>query len=314
MVGAIWTEDRAAKAGYDTLDLCTFCSRPDTLQHRLYECAHPPAVAARRPYYNIVCKFVAAPPGRATTALFMQGLTRDPSDSLPRPASGISLRALDDELDFMDLDGVALGSRTGSDFYDGSCTRPLVKACTRAAFAAVEVDDHGAPMAAIMGAVPASLPQSPQAAEYLGFLCAVRCSTRPSSYYGDCLNVVRQSGLDMPARFSKKKCYSGLLRQVDFSLVDVHYKVKAHVSESAVNGLDRWKAISNNVADRLAKRAVKVCNTVPQDDRVAKVEAQLMLVTGVFDLAVDVLSLWPRIPRTSFFPKVCAPTPSFAHM
>ena len=48
MAGAVWIEDRAAKAGYDTLGLCTFCSRPNSLQHRLYECAHPAAVAARR--------------------------------------------------------------------------------------------------------------------------------------------------------------------------------------------------------------------------------------------------------------------------
>ena len=113
--------------------------------------------------------------------------------------------------------------------------------------------------------------------------------------------------------FSKKKCYSGLIRQVDFSLVDAHYKVKAHLSESSVQGLARWQAVSNNVADRLAKRAVKVCNTVPVDERVAEVEARLLLATGVFDLAVDVLRFWPRIPRTSFFPKARVSKPSFAH-
>ena len=88
----------------------------------------------------------------------------DPTHLYPAPSPNFNIMAADEDNEGIPIDELVLGSRTGSIFYDGSCARPKVRSLARAAFAAAEYDEHGAMMAVMMGAVPAYLPQTPQAA------------------------------------------------------------------------------------------------------------------------------------------------------
>ena len=81
----------------------------------------------------------------------------------------------------------------GRIYYDGSrmqCRDPDI---TRAAWAAVEVDENGAEQARLVGPVWAGLPQTAQSAEYAAWASAIQILDGPTTLYGDCLNVVNDA-------------------------------------------------------------------------------------------------------------------------
>ena len=100
----------------------------------------------------------------------------------------------------------------GSIYYDGSCK--LVagnRSLSRAAWAAVEVDEHGVEQARLCGAVPRAMPQTAQSAEYMARCAAVETLDGPSTLTGDCLNVVRDANLPIKHAFNKKRMHAAHL-------------------------------------------------------------------------------------------------------
>ena len=104
------------------------------------------------------------------------------------------------------------------------------------------------------GPVPASLPQSSQAAEHAVRIAAVECLVGPSILYGDCKAVVETAQLPLKSALKHHRVYAGVSRRSfgydgnKFVLCD--RKVPAHQDPgSAGNEADKWKAVGNNVAD-----------------------------------------------------------------
>ena len=78
----------------------------------------------------------------------------------------------------------------GPVFVDGSCTAFKYKVLNRAAWSVAMVDEQGELVARISGTVWASLPQTPQAAEYVALGAAAELCTKEAWIYDDCSNVV----------------------------------------------------------------------------------------------------------------------------
>ena len=75
--------------------------------------------------------------------------------------------------------------------YDGSCAVSEHPELRRAAWAVVEVNGKGEVTATLSGPVWASLPQTPQAAEFSARAAATQRANGPLWLIGDCSNVVR---------------------------------------------------------------------------------------------------------------------------
>ena len=74
---------------------------------------------------------------------------------------------------------------------DGSADRHVVKDCGRAGCGVAQVDDDGFFFAGAWGPVPASLPQSPQAAEFSSLAVAAMLINGAATIGCDCMNVVK---------------------------------------------------------------------------------------------------------------------------
>ena len=92
---------------------------------------------------------------------------------------------------------------------DGSADRHVVKDCGRAGWGVVQVDDEGHFIAGAWGPVPASLPQTPQAAEFSGLTVAAMLINGASTVGSDCMNVVRSWNRGVTAANELKERLTG---------------------------------------------------------------------------------------------------------
>ena len=146
--------------------------------------------------------------------------------STPSPDTILRFINFDADSTFDPSDGPIYG--------DGSCFSPDLGPLARAGFACVQVNECGDVIKAVYGCLPASLPQSSQAAEFAALSCAFGCSNG-AKYVGDCLNVIQsvQGGATLAvAPWNPSACtwriamhrYGDTLQQ----RVPAALKVKAH--------------------------------------------------------------------------------------
>ena len=85
------------------------------------------------------------------------------------------------------------GVMEGDIYIDGSCTTGPFKEFRRAAFAVVAMKEDGRVTAAASSPIWRSLPQTPQAAEYVALAAAAQLATGSSRICCDCQNVVNDA-------------------------------------------------------------------------------------------------------------------------
>jgi len=152
----------------------------------------------------------------------------------------------------------------GKNNYDGACTQHSAGELSRAARAAVEVNDEGEVTATISGPVWPPMPQTAQAAEHTGRTRAVELLDGPSTLYGDCKAVVDDAHLPFKRAVHHRRVHAAASKMARgfesnrFVIADV--KVKAHVEEDNVDDTDtvqvkRWKSKCNEAADAAAVEA-----------------------------------------------------------
>ena len=267
---AIWTNKRAKEAGLPIDSLCALCEKEeDTIKHRLWNCRCEAATKAR--YEARIPKWFLETARRAKEddPLYCKGFFPHPADVFPRPA-------LDAATWCEGPGGQQIDGKTtyfqGSLFADGSCTRHAVAEFSRAAFAIVEVDTEGAPANNFLGVVSPPLPQTPQAAEFLGYGVATQLvdkKVRENTLYDDCLNVVKAVAKPIAKRLSPAARYAGILRsalQFDREGSLKVEKVQAHQEESGEKSeAENFLIKGNNAADTAAKRALSLHPAFPQD-------------------------------------------------
>ena len=94
-----------------------------------------------------------------------------------------------------------VGPLTGS---DGTCTRTGFKCLDRAAWAVGGFSVVGELEVVVQGPVVFPLPQTPQAAEHLGFLVLQQILAEQSNAYVDCKSVLDSFHKPLAARLSYK--------------------------------------------------------------------------------------------------------------
>eukprot|EP00972_Heterocapsa_arctica_P107809 15878726-Heterocapsa_arctica.AAC.1 len=169
--------------------------------------------------------------------LFTKGVIPHPADVAPPPTADLDV--------FIErLDGRPEGctAMEGDLYVDGSCSKGLVPELSRASWSVAMVDKEGKLQARVSGPVWNTLPQTPQAAEFVSLAVAAELAQGISIVYDDCSNV--WPGND-------------LIRDV--------IKVKAHQDiENILDQEEKVKAIGNDFADFGAK-AAQACHGIMEE-------------------------------------------------
>eukprot|EP00959_Pyramimonas_sp_CCMP1952_P268512 5614402-Pyramimonas_sp.AAC.1 len=151
----------------------------------------------------------------------------------------------------------------GHVFIDGSCQRHPIKELSRAAYAVCMHAEDGTCLGEARGPVWAHLPQTPRASEYVARCVAGQFIALPSIIYSDCASVVAHSKLPLPERYSRRRSYSGMIRQAnnfEGRFVEDIVKVKAHldVNEEGITDRAIFLRMGNADADASAKHALQL--------------------------------------------------------
>ncbi len=275
VANAVWTRDRAYHAGYDVVNRCPRCgAEGDTAHHRVWHCPATASAREKLPPWIIAEARSATPTSRFWTT----GAFPHPGDICPRPPSKLMAECVDgDGADIVDIKNWGI---EGLVYTDGSCTRKVVRELQRAACAVVVTDGDGKPIKTIRAVVPSPLPQSPQAAEFVGFMIAFRLLRDVATVHSDCKNVVETINAGFPTAMSPKRAYAGLVRDMlKWPQQRAHMqelrKVKAHQSICTLTDPEEILAARGNAAaDENAKKAIEMH---PTPSRQADDEVQYWL-------------------------------------
>ena len=192
------------------------------------------------------------------------------------------------------------GVMEGDIYIDGSCTTGPFKELRRAAFAVVAMKEDGQVTATASSPLWRSLPQTPQAAEYVALAAATQMVTGRSKIFCDCKNVVDDAqDLRGGARNGKKQ-HAGILRDIlkyeaNWKKIEEVAKVKAHQDISTIKEeRERRRAIGNDHADASAKAAL---GRHPAQSRQEELilEAMVKKAKVITKLVAEVLPKWPAV-------------------
>ncbi len=296
--GAIMTGARAIRMGYRTDGYCPLCkSAMDTLAHRIYECpCTASAVAAVVPDWFIKEARRCA----ATSRFWTTGICPDPGDLAPMPPTTLEVQ-VQTLVHAADSDPGDLIAIKGRGYVDGSSTTPTIKSLARASCSVVQTTADGTPTKILQAAVPRHLPQTAQAAEYLGMGIAVRALRGETELVGDCLNVVRAVNGWGRQPFSPKKVYAGILldTQADPQRRRLAGEVRWTRAHRQITGGESWDVVrdirGNDAADRAAKDALSLHQP---SGRLAETQAEYYerRIAHVVAATTTALAMFPRAP------------------
>ncbi len=207
--GAVMTGSRAIRLGYAVSGLCPLCnSALDTLAHRVYEC---PCTAAA--VQAAVPKWFWREAGRKASGctFWTTGVCPNPADLAPLPDTALNVIVEKVGPAAHEGESGGLMAIRGRAYFDGSCTTPVIRRMARAACAIAQTDEEGSPLKILQAAVPRHLPQSAQAAEFLGYAITVRAVEGPTAVVGDCMNVVRAANGVGRNVLAPNRVYAGLV-------------------------------------------------------------------------------------------------------
>jgi hypothetical protein len=148
----------------------------------------------------------------------------------------------------------------GQIYVDGSCTTEIFPELRRAASSIVVRPIGGEVEARILIPLWRSLPQTPQAAEYVGLAVPFQHMYGSMSVASDCSNAVRDFQRPFGVAMMPSRRYAGIVRdswarpnREEATIA----KVKAHKTwQGMAEGEERCNAIGNDEADVAAKMAV----------------------------------------------------------
>ena len=293
---AVWTRKRLADAGYDVGDTtCELCNDGnDTLYHRLWCCTAPAVVAVRKRTASKKLIWAALRAGE-DDPMFTHGVLPHPAEPGPGPQAQMKMEAWHIDGDEALVEGRPRMS--GTMYADGHATRTGVDELNRASWAIIELSDDGELRSYLRGCVPATYPQTAQAAEYMAAAVSTLVAEPEATLYDDCANVVRDFYLHRDDWVDEKKSYAGLMKQArewdgDSNLRHV-LKVKGHLDfkDASMSHDERRNAYGNHLADKHADDAEAL--HPPILDLLAR-KALIKQAKGVLDVIAAVLPEWPR--------------------
>ncbi len=302
---AVMTYSRAAATGYLVEDVCPLCGcAGDTLHHRIWGCMHPEVVAARQAAAPQWLRDEVARRPRSQSR-WVTGAIPHPGDLWPRPASGTAPEAVYEGHGEPPLCPGGVPRLSGKVYVDGSCSTHCIHELRRAATSLVTIGADEQTRWRISLPVPAPVPQTSQAAEFVAvpLLHAYLGAAEEKLDVGsDCSNVVRSCVGPAVKALAAGMRYSGIIKP---ALADPRWaravgvrKVPAHVAfETMARGAERLDAVGNDRADAEAKLAVQrhpQASPALQQDLDASIKRSRLVVRTV----AAVMPLFPPMPAT----------------
>ena len=264
--GGVMTNKKAFQLGYETENKCPLCGATgDSVRHRTFCCPATAEAVHRVAPQWIIDEAVAADDDDVfwNSAIF------------PHPADLAELPAVGGELFGEEVvngawtrteDWRGWADGWGSPFCgwlygDGSCDTSPIAELRRAACAVVQVDNDGNPMRRISAVIPRSLPQTPQAGEYVAAGLAIMFANDELTYVGDCKGVVRDLMRPVKSMISPLRKYAGVLMHT-LALPEQRARLQgvewmpSHLAlQQGASDKDRRNHAGNMFADLAAKEA-----------------------------------------------------------
>ena len=155
-------------------------------------------------------------------------------------------------------------------------------------------DEDGRCLVHLEGAVPARMPQTAQAVEYMAVQEVMKVLMGKAVIYGDCANVVRDA--TKSAEELSKSVYAGAILEAQRrdkygSLADGMINVKAHAKHKDCTTLDEaWLAICNGAVDKMAT-VVRTLHPEPCPEDAEKFERLCLVLTQKHEMMLIVVSM-----------------------
>ena len=301
---ALWTNDKFKARGFASDGMCSQCGMPDSVFHRIWECQSPEVLTARNRIADAQLIEQAMLSDRSfpwTTGLFSL-----PTE-LPKPSAS-------DGLVFCDAGGNVVDFPTWAALVwdtpftipeivaDGSAFPHEIKLLARAGWAVACLGREDKQIRAyLLGAVPAHLPQTSQAAEFYAISAVQMISQHRVFGFSDCKNVVNAANRPWHIRMLSSSCYSGLHRAAyrkGASRIDHEFAyTPAHRSDAAIRALpprERRIAWGNQAVDLLAKRAATELHTPVPSEVASNLRCLVDRARVVLRLVAGIFPLYPR--------------------
>ena len=247
--GALLTRAKLASWGYDMGEQgvqCELCAASeDSVAHRLLDCPSVEEVRRQRmPQEALRCM------RRQEGSLMVQ---RGWVGCLPCAAT-----AAEDEVCTLPEECPLLGFEPsdGPVYTDGSCFEGNWGLAARAGYSAVQVDERGVLIRALLAPVPVGCPQTAAFAEHLAAKQIAGHALAPVCIAADCASVIKSMTYGPGYATDYKRPMGGVWRQVQWGNIGEAIKVRAHASRKEAEEeqwLRHW--MGNDTADELAKRA-----------------------------------------------------------
>ncbi len=188
----------------------------------------------------------------------------------------------------------------GQLYVDGSCTTEIFPELRRAASSVVVRPIGGEVEARILIPLWRSLPQAPQAAEYVGLAVPFQHLSGVANVASDCSNSVRDFQRPFDVAMMPTRRYAGIVRDswAQPSRRDATVtKVKAHKTWAGMaEGEEKCNAIGNDEADVAAKMAVFLHDPPPPAE-VTQLEADCRRASLAIRTIAATMGTFPPMPR-----------------
>ncbi len=287
----IWSTNRLCAVGYDVDPSCPHCGcENDTLHHKLFECTATETL--REAYFQAdelrrVLDSEDAP-------VLLQGFQLLPQ-RLHQPPAGLG----HEQYESWTLTGEPLESvLRGEVFTDGSCVKEGPVTWHRTGWAVCKIDERGQLLAWARGVVGRQLPQTSPASEHVATLAAATAPgghvTRVNSDYKGLEHVEE---LQPHQLYARSQIYSGARQQLIGKMPAGFrvFKVQGHANvEAARTARERYEALGNDHADRVAKSAAaRLPQPSPTELQAWYFQAEFLAL--YLQYVPRALALWPSI-------------------
>jgi len=270
-------------------------TRRDTVVHRLFNCQHPKAVAARSQLTQHDCqqlKGIMRPRGGPRGQVWAW-ITGPPK---PVPCTDFQIYAtkwINGEPHDVHPDDVTFHPDLPI-YVDGSCYNGTRHGLSSAGSAAVQLTSDGRADQAVWMALPGELPQTAAAGEHVAATIAIWYSRLPRSrdpvtITADCASVIR-SAQQRRWAIGEKRPFAGFWRT--FKEIVHAIKTKAHRSQQAAKDAgDEQNWYGNDLADRYAKKGAALF--APAAEHQKDWDTQIKRYKHLITQASHVLAAWP---------------------
>ena len=299
---AVWTKQRLCDHGLAVDGICIKCSRgADTVHHRAWTCTSLADIRQKHATPEQIRRARANP----ASLLWTRGWLPSAAELAPAP-SDLELRGwspVGGEEELTEGLGVWAGLMTGYVFIDGSADTPEDRRRRRAGWSCVEVEPYlinGALVRkrAVWGTIPASWPQSSQAAEQAAAVAASELVGPGAIVFSDCQAVIDLMRAPPRRALRSQQLWAGAYRTaMTFpcgakAMRDLR-KVKAHQEEqSGESPTQRLLRLGNDWADAKAKEGA-VLHARMRDAMVSLLRRQWDDALSACRVIGEATTLWP---------------------